>query len=64
MTAKLITGRCLQLLRRYDKRSESHRAALLDDVSASRSSTLVYLMQLDFKYETFLIIFLWVWHDI
>ncbi|CAA6670497.1 unnamed protein product [Spirodela intermedia] len=31
MTAKLITARCLQLLRRYDKRSESYRAALLDD---------------------------------
>lgn len=33
MTTKLITGTCLQLLRRYDKRSESQRAALLDDVS-------------------------------
>ncbi|XP_073116256.1 probable V-type proton ATPase subunit H isoform X1 [Elaeis guineensis] len=31
MTTKLITGTCLQLLRRYDKRSESQRAALLDD---------------------------------
>lgn len=33
MTTKLITGTCLQLLRRYDNRSESHRASLLDDVS-------------------------------
>lgn len=32
MTTKLITGTCLQLLRRYDKRSESHRSQLLDDV--------------------------------
>ncbi|KAK9146163.1 hypothetical protein Sjap_006066 [Stephania japonica] len=31
MTTKLITGTHLQLLRRYDKRSESYRAALLDD---------------------------------
>lgn len=33
MTTKLITGTCLQLLRRYDNRSEKHRASLLDDVS-------------------------------
>lgn len=33
MTTKLITGTCLQLLRRYDHKSESQRAALLDDVS-------------------------------
>lgn len=33
MTTKLITGTCLQLLRRYDNRSESYRASLLDDVS-------------------------------
>ncbi|EHA8588999.1 V-type proton ATPase subunit H [Cocos nucifera] len=32
MSTKLITGTCLQLLRRYDNRSESQRAALLDDV--------------------------------
>lgn len=32
MTTKLITGTCLQLLRRYDNRSESYRAQLLDDV--------------------------------
>ncbi|KAA8537229.1 hypothetical protein F0562_029715 [Nyssa sinensis] len=31
MTTKLITGTGLQLLRRYDNRSESYRAALLDD---------------------------------
>lgn len=33
MTTKLITGTCLQLLRRYDKKSESYRAQLLDDVT-------------------------------
>ena len=33
MTTKLITGTCLQLLRRYDNRSESQRAVLLDDVT-------------------------------
>lgn len=32
MTTKLITGTCLQLLRRYDKRPESYRAQLLEDV--------------------------------
>lgn len=32
MTTKLISGTGLQLLRRYDNRSESHRAQLLDDV--------------------------------
>ncbi|KAK8958938.1 V-type proton ATPase subunit H [Platanthera guangdongensis] len=31
LTTKLITGTGLQLLRRYDKKSESQRAALLDD---------------------------------
>ena len=32
MTTKLISGKALQLLRRYDKRPESQRASLLDDV--------------------------------
>lgn len=31
MSTKLITGTCLQLLRRYDKKTESQRASLLDD---------------------------------
>ncbi|WOL14317.1 putative V-type proton ATPase subunit H [Canna indica] len=31
MSTKLITGRHLQLLRRYDKKSESQKASLLDD---------------------------------
>lgn len=33
MSSKLITGTGLQLLRRYDKRTESQKASLLDDVS-------------------------------
>lgn len=33
MSAKLITETHLQLLRRYDKKSASQRAALLDEVS-------------------------------
>lgn len=33
MSTKLITSTCLQLLRRYDKRPESQRASLLEDVS-------------------------------
>lgn len=32
MSTKLISGTSLQLLRRYDHRSESQRAQLLDDV--------------------------------
>lgn len=32
MTTKLITGTGLQLLRRYDKKAESYKAQLLDDV--------------------------------
>ncbi|KAF6159486.1 hypothetical protein GIB67_032257 [Kingdonia uniflora] len=32
MTTKLITGTCFELLRRYDKRSESYRATLFDDL--------------------------------
>ncbi|KAG6472758.1 hypothetical protein ZIOFF_070236 [Zingiber officinale] len=31
MSTKLITGTHLQLLRRYDKKSESQKASLLDD---------------------------------
>lgn len=32
MTTKLISGTGLQLLRRYDKKPESSKAQLLDDV--------------------------------
>uniref|UniRef100_A0A2P2KX47 V-type proton ATPase subunit H n=1 Tax=Rhizophora mucronata TaxID=61149 RepID=A0A2P2KX47_RHIMU len=32
MTTRLISGTDLQLLRRYDNRSEIYRAQLLDDV--------------------------------
>ncbi|KAG6404707.1 hypothetical protein SASPL_136960 [Salvia splendens] len=34
MTTKLISGTGLQLLRRYDKKPESYKAQLLDDVNA------------------------------
>ncbi|CAL5422064.1 unnamed protein product [Camellia sinensis] len=44
MTTKLITGTGLQLLRRYDNRSESHRAALLDDVMFIAIPALVLKM--------------------
>ncbi|GLT30844.1 hypothetical protein SLA2020_056270 [Shorea laevis] len=32
MTTKLISGTALQLLRRYDNRSDSYRVQLLDDI--------------------------------
>lgn len=35
MSTKLITGTHLQLLRRYDNKSDSQKASLLDDVSIS-----------------------------
>nr|CAD1817281.1 unnamed protein product [Ananas comosus var. bracteatus] len=38
MSSKLITGTGLQLLRRYDKRTESQKASLLDDVSLGWTS--------------------------
>lgn len=41
MTTKLISGTGLQLLRRYDKKSESYRAQLLDDVWFSSSFKLL-----------------------
>jgi len=33
MSTKLISGTCLQLLRRYDHKPESQRAPLLEEVS-------------------------------
>ncbi|CAL5321898.1 unnamed protein product [Camellia sinensis] len=41
MTTKLITGTGLQLLRRYDNRSESHRAALLDDLAVVEAMAIL-----------------------
>ncbi|RWR83910.1 V-type proton ATPase subunit H [Cinnamomum micranthum f. kanehirae] len=52
MTTKLITGTCLQLLRRYDNRSESHRASLLDDDGPAYIRVFVSILRDIFKEET------------
>ncbi|XP_057964666.1 V-type proton ATPase subunit H isoform X2 [Malania oleifera] len=52
MTTKLISGTSLQLLRRYDNRSESHRAALLDDDGPSYVRVFVSILRDIFKEET------------
>ncbi|XP_077252967.1 V-type proton ATPase subunit H-like [Tasmannia lanceolata] len=52
MTTKLITGTCLQLLRRYDNRSESHRAALLDDDGPAYVRVFVSILRDILKEET------------
>ncbi|XP_010251374.1 PREDICTED: V-type proton ATPase subunit H [Nelumbo nucifera] len=52
MTTKLITGTCLQLLRRYDNRSESYRAALLDDDGPAYVRVFVNILRDIFKEET------------
>uniref|UniRef100_A0A5B7BIP8 V-type proton ATPase subunit H n=1 Tax=Davidia involucrata TaxID=16924 RepID=A0A5B7BIP8_DAVIN len=52
MTTKLITGTGLQLLRRYDNRSESYRAALLDDDGPAYVRVFVSILRDIFKEET------------
>ncbi|KAL5990803.1 hypothetical protein ACLOJK_011707 [Asimina triloba] len=52
MTTKLITGTCLQLLRRYDKRSESYRAQLLDDDGPAYIRVFVSILRDIMKEET------------
>ncbi|KAL5707569.1 hypothetical protein ACHQM5_018459 [Ranunculus cassubicifolius] len=52
MTTKLITGTCLQLLRRYDKRSQTYRAALLDDDGPAYVRVFVNILRDIFKEET------------
>ncbi|KAI8031197.1 V-type proton ATPase subunit H [Camellia lanceoleosa] len=52
MTTKLITGTGLQLLRRYDNRSESHRAALLDDDGPAYVRVFISTLRDIFKEET------------
>ncbi|WKA06143.1 hypothetical protein VitviT2T_024060 [Vitis vinifera] len=52
MTTKLITGTCLQLLRRYDNRSESQRAVLLDDDGPAYVRVFVSILRDIFKEET------------
>ncbi|PIA26328.1 hypothetical protein AQUCO_09500058v1 [Aquilegia coerulea] len=52
MTTKLITGTCLQLLRRYDNRSQTYRAALLDDDGPAYVGVFVNILRDIFKEET------------
>ncbi|XP_050223860.1 V-type proton ATPase subunit H [Mercurialis annua] len=52
MMTKLISGSDLQLLRRYDNRSESHRAQLLDDDGPAYASVFVSILRDIFKEET------------
>ncbi|GAB2287122.1 hypothetical protein Dimus_021508 [Dionaea muscipula] len=52
MTTKLISGTSLQLLRRYDKRSESYRAGLLDDDGPAYVRVFVSILRDIFKEGT------------
>ncbi|KAL9233532.1 hypothetical protein vseg_008516 [Gypsophila vaccaria] len=52
MTTKLITGTSLQLLKRYDKKSESQRASLLDDDGPAYVRVFVSILREIFKEET------------
>ncbi|KAM1758447.1 hypothetical protein ACFX11_007578 [Malus domestica] len=52
MTTKLITGTCLQLLRRYNKRSESYISQLLDDDGPAYVQVFVSILRDIFKEET------------
>ncbi|PON49508.1 ATPase, V1 complex, subunit H [Trema orientale] len=52
MTTKLISGTCLQLLRRYDNKSESYRAQLLDDDGPAYVRVFVSILRDIFKEET------------
>ncbi|KAL1369671.1 hypothetical protein AAHE18_01G005000 [Arachis hypogaea] len=52
MSTKLISGTSLQLLRRYDHRSESHRAQLLDDDGPAYVRVFVHVLRDIFKEDT------------
>ncbi|XP_026389816.1 V-type proton ATPase subunit H-like [Papaver somniferum] len=52
MSTKLITGTCLQLLRRYDKKPESYRATLLDDDGPAYIRVFVNILRDIAKEET------------
>ncbi|TKY55785.1 V-type proton ATPase subunit H [Spatholobus suberectus] len=52
MSTKLISGTSLQLLRRYDHRSESHRAQLLDDDGPAYVRVFVCVLRDIFKEDT------------
>lgn len=47
MTTKLITGTGLQLLRRYDKKPETYKAQLLDDVIVLLLIMYIFLTEVD-----------------
>lgn len=40
MTARLITDKDLQLIRRYDKRAEDLQASLIDEVQATQNPSI------------------------
>ncbi|KAG0490233.1 hypothetical protein HPP92_007096 [Vanilla planifolia] len=52
MSTKLITGTGLQLLRRYDNKSESQRAALIDDDGPAYAQVFVNILRDISKEET------------
>lgn len=52
MSTKLISGTSLQLLRRYDHRSESQRAQLLDDDGPAYVRVFVHVLRDIFKEDT------------
>ncbi|XP_078163215.1 putative V-type proton ATPase subunit H [Carex rostrata] len=52
MSTKLITSACLQLLRRYDKRPENQKAALLDDEGPAYVRVFVNILRNISKEET------------
>ncbi|KAI8537479.1 hypothetical protein RHMOL_Rhmol09G0026500 [Rhododendron molle] len=52
MTTKLITGTGLQLLRRYDNKSERQRAVLLDDDGPAYVRVFITILRDIFKEET------------
>lgn len=52
VATKLITGSSLQLLRRYEKKSMNHRAALLDDDGAAYVGVFLSILHDVFKEDT------------
>lgn len=52
MTTKLINGTALQLLRRYDKRTESQKASMLDEDGPAYIRVFVGILRDIFKEET------------
>ncbi|KAI4339303.1 hypothetical protein MLD38_024263 [Melastoma candidum] len=52
MSTKLISGTCLQLLRRYDKKPESYRAQLLDDDGVAYVRVFLNILRDIYKEET------------